>query len=151
MRIYYDSSCLIALYLTEPLSLSVRVFVEEQDQPLLVNELQELEFKNALRQKVLRKEITESELARSLRVFEDDCVTAKIQRKLVAWQTVYVQAETLSRRFSARQVCRSFDLLHVAIAVASKIKRFATLDVGQAKLARASGLTPVEFQPRSIN
>jgi hypothetical protein len=140
---------LIALYLTEPSSRSVRAFVEERDKPLLLNELQELEFKNGLRQKVLRKEITEPELVRSLRVFEDDCVAEKIQRKPVLWPAVYLRAETLSRRFSVKQICRSFDLLHVAIAVASKVRHFATLDVEQAKLARVAGLKPVKFPPAS--
>src|SRR5439155_9785707 len=53
--------------------------------------------------------------------------------------------ERLSRRLSLQQICRSFDLLHVAVAVLSEVKRFATFDVPQAKLARAAGLRPVEF------
>jgi len=87
----------------------------------------------------------ESELARSLRVFEDDCVAGKIQRKPVSWQVVYPRAETLSRKFAVKQICRAFDLLHVAIAVASQVKHFATLDAEQFKLARVAGLKPVEF------
>jgi len=143
VRVYFDSSCLIALYLPEPLSAAARGVVEQYGQPLLLNELQELEFKNSLRQKVSRGEITQSELARSVRVFEDDCVRRKIQRKPVAWAEVYREAEHLSGRFSTRQVCRSFDLLHVAIAVVSEVKRFVTFDADQAKLARAAGLKPV--------
>jgi hypothetical protein len=137
--------------LPEPSSRSVRAFVEQRDQPVLLNELQELEFKNGLRQKVLRKEITEPELVRSLRVFEDDCVAERIQRKPVLWQAVYQRAETLSRRFSMKQICRSFDLMHVAIAVTSKVRHFATLDVEQAKMARVTGLKLVEFPSVSQN
>jgi hypothetical protein len=121
--------------------------VEERDQPLLVNELQELELKNGLRQKVLRKEIAESDVVRSLRVFEDDCLAQKIQRKPVLWPVVYLRAEALSRRFAVKQICRSFDLMHVAIAVASEVRHFATLDLEQARLARAAGLKPIEFPP----
>ena len=145
MRVYYDPSCLIALYCPEPLSHRVRTFVDQKDQPILVNELQELEFRNALRQKVLRREITTSDLARSLRLFDDDCVTNKIQYKPLPWLAVYAQAEGISRVHSPKQVCRSFDLLHVAIAVASKVGLFATFDAGQAKLARAAALRPIEF------
>ena len=58
---------------------------------------------------------------------------------------VYRQAEDVSRRFSMRQVCRSFDLLHVAVAVVSEVGRFATADREQAKLAHAAGLRVVDF------
>lgn len=146
MRVYYDPSCLIALYLTEPLSGQIRAFVEKQNQPVLVNQLQELEFRNGLRQKVLRKEITEQELARSLRVFDDDCIAEKVQRKQLVWSAVYAKAEAISRRRSVQQTCRSFDLLHVAIAVVSEVRHFATADGGQAELAHAVRLRVVHFK-----
>ncbi|MEW6302910.1 MAG: hypothetical protein AB1705_05535 [Verrucomicrobiota bacterium] len=79
--------------MAEPLSGPLRAFVEQEDQPLLINDLQELEFRNALRQKVLRREIAESDLARSLRVFEDDCVAGKVQRKPLVWRAVFAHAE----------------------------------------------------------
>ena len=145
MRVYYDPSCLIALYCTEPLSPGIRAFVGAQDQAVVVNELQELEFRNGLRQKVLRKEINESDLARSLRLFDDDCVAEKLERKPLSWPAIYAQAETISRRHSPKQVCRAFDLLHVAVAVASEVRHFASLDDAQRKLARAAGLRLVEF------
>ena len=145
MRVYYDPSCLIALYLTEPLSGSMRTFVEKQNQPVLVNQLQKLEFRNGLRQKVLRREITEQQLARSLRLFDDDAVAEKVQRKQLIWPAVYAQAEAISRRWAADQTCRAFDLLHVAIAVASNVRQFATADSGQAELARTVGLRVTQF------
>ena len=146
MRVYYDPSCLIALYLTEPLSAQIRAFVEKQNQSVLVNQLQELEFRNGLRQKVLRKEITEQELTRSLRVFDDDCVAEKVQRKSLVWSAVYARAEAISSRRSMQQTCRSFDLLHVAIAAASQVRHFTTADGGQAELARAAGMRVIHFR-----
>jgi predicted nucleic acid-binding protein len=145
LRVYYDPSCLIALYIAEPLSGAIRAFVERQDQPVLINDLLELEFKNGVRQKVLRQEINEQQLARSLRLFDDDAVSGKIKRKVLAWPAVYKQAETISRRWSAHRVCRSFDLLHVAIAAISDVRQFATADQGQAQLARKIGLKVVNF------
>jgi predicted nucleic acid-binding protein len=145
VRVYYDPSSLIALYLTEPLSAQIRAFVEKQNRPVLLNQLQEVEFRNGLRQKVLRKEITEQELARSLRVFDDDCVAQKFQRKQLVWSAVYARAEAISRRWSVHRICRSFDLLHVAIAVVSEVRNFATADGGQAELARAVGMRVVQF------
>ncbi|MCI0533827.1 MAG: hypothetical protein L0Z50_01225 [Verrucomicrobiales bacterium] len=99
MRVYYDPSCLIALYLAEPLSTQIRAFVEKQSQSVLVNQLQELEFRNGLRQKVLRKDITEQELARSFRVFDDDCIAEKVHRKQLVWSPVYARAEAISCRW----------------------------------------------------
>ena len=146
MRVYYDPSCLVALYFAEPLSDQIRIFVEKQNQPVLVNQLQELEFRNGLRQKVLRKEVTEQQLAQSLRLFDDDGVAEKVQRKQLVWPAVYAQAEAISRRWSTHQVCRSFDLLHVATAVASAVWQFATADREQAELARRIGLRVVHFK-----
>lgn len=145
MRIYFDPSCLIALYLPESLSPRVRVVVERQARPVLLNALQELEFRNGARQKVVRREISAADLARCLAVFQQDWVAGKLRRKAVAWEAVFVRAEALSRRWSVRQSCRSFDLLHVAISIASGVRHFATLDSGQAELARAAGLRLVEF------
>ncbi len=145
MRVYYDPSFLIALYLTEPLSPGARAFVQQQGQPILLNDLQELEFRNGLRQKVVRREISESDLARCLAIFQQDGVVGKLLRKEVAWGAVFAKAEILSRRLGTHQVCRSFDLLHVAISAASAVKQFATLDAEQAKVARAAGLSPVEL------
>jgi predicted nucleic acid-binding protein len=145
VRVYYDPSCLIALYLTEPLSSAIRAFVEKQNQPVLVNQLQELEFRNGLRQKVLRKEIAEQHLAQSLRLFDDDAVAEKILRKQLVWSAVYAQAEAISHRWSTHQTCRSFDLLHVAVAVVSNVRQFATADGGQAELARTVGLKVFDF------
>lgn len=145
MRVYYDPSFLIALYLAEPLSPRARSFVQQQRQPILLNELQELEFRNGLRQKVVRREISETDLARCLAVFQQDWVAGKLLRKPVAWDAVFIKAEILSRRLGVRQVCRAFDLLHVAISAVSAVKQFATLDIEQAATASAAGLTAVEL------
>lgn len=145
MRVYFDPSFLIALYLPEPLSPRARAFVERQAQPILLNALQELELKNALRQKVLRHELTEAQLARCLAVLQRDWVQGRLQRKAVAWDAVFVKAEALSRRLACKQVCRAFDLLHVAICATSGVKHFATLDTDQTAVARAAGLLLVSL------
>jgi len=145
VKVYFDPSALIPLYVEEPASAGIRAFVLRHSPAVLLNELQELELRNGIRQKVLRKDITEATGARSLRLLEDDCVAEIVMRKPVAWTPVYARAEELSRRLSARQVCRAFDLLHVTIAVVSGVKRFATMDQEQAKLAGAAGLKWIEL------
>jgi hypothetical protein len=145
VRVYYDPSFLIALHLTEWLSPGARAFVQQQGQPILLNELQEFEFKNGLRPKAVRREVRQTHLVPCRAVFQQDVVACKLLRKEVAWDPVIAKAENLSRRLGVRQVCRSFDLLHVAISAVSNVKQFATLDIEQAKVARGAGLKPVEL------
>jgi hypothetical protein len=133
------------LYVAEPAGAAVREFIQEQNIVILFNSLQELELKNGIRQKVLRREISEAIATRSLRLLEDDFVAGLVVSKPVAWAPVYSRADALSRRFSTKQICRSFDLLHVAIAVVSQVRHFATLDQGQDKLAQAAGLKVAQF------
>jgi predicted nucleic acid-binding protein len=145
VRIYFDPSVLVALYLPEPFSPKARALVEQYSRPLLLNALQELEFRNALRQKVLRKEAKESDVGRTLRLFDDDCLAGKIERKPLVWPRVFAAAEELSQRHATRQVCRAFDLLHITIAKISSVGTFATFDDDQGQLARAAGLKLAEF------
>jgi hypothetical protein len=80
------------------------------------------------------------DLARTFRVFEDDCGQGRIARRSVEWEAVFLEAERISHRFAPAIPCRAFDLLHVAVAKISRLIEFATLDVSQAKLAAAAGL-----------
>ena len=145
MRVYCDPSALVKLYVQEEGSAEVLALFADGKNPILLNELQELEIRNGIRQKVCRREISESQLAAALRLLDDDCVAETVVRKPVEWSVIYLRAEELSRRFSTHQVCRSFDLLHVAIAVVSEVGRFATADGEQVKLARAAGLKVIDF------
>jgi predicted nucleic acid-binding protein len=145
VKTYFDPSVVVALYLPEPFSLKARALVEQYPHPLLLNELQELEFRNALRQKALRKEAKESDVVRTLRLFDDDCLAGKIERRPLVWPRVFAAAEELSQRHAMRQVCRAFDLLHVTIAKISSVGTFATFDDDQGQLARVAGLKLADF------
>jgi predicted nucleic acid-binding protein len=90
-------------------------------------------------------EITEGTAVQSLRLLDDDCIAGLVQRKEITWKAVYSRAEQISQRLAKARICRAFDLLHIAIACASGVRRFATLDNGQAELARAAKLKLVEL------
>ena len=66
-------------------------------------------------------------------------------RRSVSWEVVFAEGERLSRKLATEQSCRAFDLMHVAIALVSRLKDFATLDEGQTQLAQAAGLNVVEL------
>ena len=131
----------MALYLPEARTDRLREWLAERRVALGLNVWQELEFKNAARQKVMRGEASEGDVARTLRIFEDDCIRGRIIRRSVPWQATFAEAERLSRRLALSNQCRSFDLMHVAIAISSGVSDFATLDTRQAKLAEAAGLS----------
>jgi hypothetical protein len=145
MRIYFDPSLLIALYLPEARTASLRAWLSQLGSPIDLNVWQELEFRNAARQKVLRAEADGGDLARTFRVFDDDCIQGRIVRRGVSWEAVFAEAERVSRKFATERSCRSFDLMHVAIALVSRLKDFGTLDDGQAQLAQAAGLNVIEL------
>jgi len=145
MRIYGDPSALVRLYIHEAGSAEVFALFADGKNPILLNDLQELEIRNGIRQKVLRGEITSTQALAGLRLLDDDAIAGTVLRKPVEWGAVYLRAEELSRRWSMKQACRSFDLLHVAIASVSEVGRFATADGGQAELARAAGLRVIDF------
>jgi len=145
MRIYFDPSLLVALYLPESRTPRLRQWLAELRTPIGLNVWQELEFKNAARQKVRRGEADHGDLARTFRVFDDDCLHRRIIRRSVPWEAVFSEGERLSRKFAISKDCRSFDLAHVAVAIVSGLPEFATLDIGQRELARAAHLKVIEL------
>src|SRR5436305_1436556 len=126
MRIYCDPSLLVALYLPEARTHRLRKWLAEGRTALGLNVWQELEFKNAARQKAMRGEASEGDLARTFRIFEDDCVQGRVIRRSVSWEASFDEAERLSRKLALSNQCRSFDLIHIAIATASGLGNFAT-------------------------
>lgn len=73
MRTYFDPSFIVALYLPESRTGSLRSWIESQNEAIGLNEWQDLEFRNAARQKVMRGEATEGQIAKTFRIFDDDC------------------------------------------------------------------------------
>ena len=147
MRVYFDSSALVCLYVAEPHSEKVLDFVVALRRPILVNSLQDFEVRNSIRQKVVRGEIDEGMTAGCLRELDDDLIRGRIVRKPVVWEAVFERAEGLSQRVALRGQARAIDLLHVAVAAMSDVRRFATLDDLQARVAQAAGLEVVPLKP----
>jgi len=140
MRVYLDPSLLVALYLPEARTGKLREWLVGQRSPFGLNAWQEIEFRNAARQKVMRGEANTADLARTFRIFDDDCVSGRLIRREVSWDATFIEAERLSRKFGLSSNCRAFDLIHVAIATTSDVSHFATLDAEQSRLAEAAGL-----------
>ncbi len=146
MRVYFDSSAVVCLYVAEARSAKVLDFAQSLRRPILLNSLQEFEVRNSVRQKVVRGEMEEGMAARCLRAMDDDLIAGRLIRKPVVWDVVFERAEELSRRVSLRRPARAIDLLHVTVAVVSDVRQFATLDDLQAQVAQAAGLEVVELK-----
>ncbi len=137
--LYLDTSALLKLYVREEGSDAVQAAVEAQSEPLPVWEIQEMELRNALQLKVFWGELTGSEAAQQLNLFEQR------QDRGLYYTPEIGRAELMSdfRRLSlctAKLGCRTLDVLHVACALQLKQLRFMSFDERQKQLAIKAGL-----------
>lgn len=118
--------------------------------------LHELEVPNAIRLRTfvalsnnpprMRVRI-QREQADALRRLELSLRLGRFLRLRVQWEDACAEAAELSERYAARMGVRSFDLLHVQLAVLSPSNDFLTCDARQAPLARAAGLKVTLLEP----
>lgn len=142
--IYVDTSALIPIYIPEPFSPAARALVGEDGQvPLTV--LHELELANAFERMVGRGLITRAECRGVLRQLSSDIEARRLARIGLDLENLFAEAATLSRRYTARFLARSLDLLHVAAAHQVRSREFVSADDRQLALAKASGLAIVDI------
>lgn len=145
MKTYFDSSALVAVYVTERFSDRARREARRAGQ-LPFTGLHELEVCNTLR--VLHgRRIIDARAARLLAGhLEEDVRAGRLLRVDVDYQGMFLRSLDLSDRHSARLLCRSLDILHVAGALTLACERFVSGDDRQLRLARAAGLKPVDVK-----
>ncbi|MCW1924205.1 PIN domain-containing protein [Luteolibacter arcticus] len=140
MKAYADTGFLVSVHSRDANTSRALARMTTQTFPLAWSWMHELEFRNAMRLRVFRGEVLESEVAL---VFE------KVQRRLE--EGVYGKAnppverivdefERLSASFSTKLGTRSLDVLHVSLALVLGVKEFLTFDSRQIALAKAAGL-----------
>ena len=144
---YFDSSVLVAVYVTEEFSSRVRREVRAAGQ-VPFTPLHELEVRNALRVAHGRGRLDAGELARCLDQLTDDLEGSRLARIAVDLFHVFDRAQELSKIHAAKLLSRSLDLLHVAGALDLRCKRFVSGDDRQLALAKAVGLEPVDVKKR---
>jgi hypothetical protein len=93
-------------------------------------------MRSALRQKVGRGEISAAECARLLQAMDSDLASGVYSTPAIAWPDVYLEAESLSASQTVSTLCRSLDILHVALAVVLGASEFCTFDVRQVRASR---------------
>jgi len=139
MKAYPDTGFLVSLHSRDANTARALVRMKKQALPLAWTWLHELEFRNAMRLRAFRREVTDAEVALvfgKLTSLKDGGAYLPVAVPELALS----EAERLSASFSTRLGTRSLDILHVSHALALGVKEFLTFDLRQATLAAAAGL-----------
>ena len=148
MTTYADSSALIPLYVNERFSEPAEAVLRRAGQiPFTV--LHQLEVPNAFERLVGRDLISREECDSVQQQLQDDLDSQRLMRTSLDLDDVFSRAAELSRRYAAKHLARSLDLLHVAAAHAASCTRFVSADDRQLAVAKASGLRVIDIKRRS--
>ncbi len=143
MNTYADASFLFSLYAIDAHSRAAEKLLRRAKPPLVLSELTQVEFVNAVRLAVHRHQISVDEGDELDRIFHED-IKAGVLVVRTLGPTAFAKASDFSRKHTPSLGVRTLDVLHVACAVTLGAKTFLTFDHRQAKLAKAIGLqTPL--------
>jgi predicted nucleic acid-binding protein len=141
MNTYADTGFITSLYVRDANSSRAQAAMPTQLLPISVCWLHQLEFRNALRLRVFRKEMTTAQRDASLNFFLADLANGVWVLETPPHQSLMTEAERFSAMHSETIGTRSLDILHVAAAVVLGCSVFLTFDLRQSTLAKAAGLT----------
>ena len=140
MTSYPDTGFLCSLYAPDAHTLRCIARMKRQTLPLAFTWLHQLEFRNALRLRVFRGEITIPQQDASLNAMLGDLARGVLASVSLPQSELMTEAERLSALHSQTLGTRSLDILHVAAAVVLGATELLTFDQRQRKLAQAAGL-----------
>lgn len=140
MKAYADTGFLCSLYAPDAHTGAAVARIKRLTLPLPVIWLHQLEFRNALRLRVFRKEITPAQRDASLNAMLADLAANILVHAATPLMDLTIEAERLSALHSETLGTRSLDILHVAAGLTLGIPEFLTFDRRQHALALAAGL-----------
>lgn len=138
-RIYFDTGTLVKLYVVEQGSELVQQRAAKAGE-IPLNPLQTTELKNAILAAVGRKIISQEAAEKTLENFENDIDEGYYVPESPDWIPVWQRASNFARQYTPNILCRTLDILHVALAEYAGIDEFVTGDKRQAALAEQIGL-----------
>jgi len=141
MKAYADTGFLCSLYAPDAHSVDAAARMKRQALPLSVTWLHQLEFRNALRLRIFRKEITSVQRDASLNTMLADLASGVLVHAAPPLMDLTLEAERLSVLHAETLGTRSLDILHVAAALILGLPEFLTFDRRQHALALAAGLS----------
>ena len=140
MSAYADTSFLVSLYILDANSRQIAAQAQKISFPIILNSFGHLELMNAISLRVFRREITTSKANATQALIYKDLVDGILMVRPLATSS-FERALRIARRRTPQRGTRTLDVLHVASALELKAERFYTLDLRQARLARAEGLS----------
>lgn len=140
MNVYADTGFLCSLHAPDAHTPRVLKWMQRHHDSLAFTGLHRLEFRNALRLRVFRREISPAQRELAMQALLSDLVAGVLAAAELPWTEVLMEAERLSAAHSESLGTRSLDILHVASALVLGARDFLTFDTRQRALAAAAGL-----------
>jgi hypothetical protein len=134
-----DTSFVCSLYVPDVNSPAATRKFRRIRAPLLLTDLVELEFVNAINLRVFRKQLLPWQLKDIHRAFREDA-EAGLLRIVPLPAGTFEHAIRMAAQHTAVLGTRSLDVLHIAAAIALKAESYFTFDEPQSQLAAAEGL-----------
>ena len=141
--LYLDTGCLVKLYYPEPDSIAVAKPVSGK--LITFTDLHELEISTAMQLKVFRGEASREQVTAALNLVREDLASGKLYRGGLGLHSAMRDAVTMALEHAASIGCRSLDILHCALAKATKAEAFLSTDSRQLEVARAVSLPILSF------
>jgi hypothetical protein len=117
MMLYADTGFLCSLYAPDANTAKAVAAMKRMPSRPAYTWIHQLEFRNALRLRVFRKEITTGQRDASLSLLLADLATGVLAHAEASQMELVVESERLSATYSERLGTRSLDILHVAAAL----------------------------------
>lgn len=135
-RVYFDSSALVKLYIVESGSEDVQQRCHQADK-LILCPLQETEVRNALLAAGGRGILSRTAMLKTLKNLESDLAHGFFERHQPDWPLIWQRSNEMATRHTPKILCRTLDILHVAIAEISECACLVTGDDRQFRLSKA--------------
>jgi len=148
LTVYFDSSALVAVYVTEQYSDRARRELRRRV-PVPWTPLHDVEVKNAFRLLCGRKQIDETEMDGLLAHIDEDLQRGRLLRPIIDLDATFRRAERLSRTHAVKTLARTLDLLHVAALLEIGCGTLVSGDERQIATARAEGLRTIDIRSAS--
>ena len=145
MNDYFDTSALVALYVSEAHSRLARREAQAAGQ-IPFTSLHDLELGNALQLLHGRDLIDGRQLQQLSNYVAEDRDAGRLVETPLDLHRVFTRARELSAAHAARVLCRSLDVLHVASSLELGCRRFVSGDDRQLLLAKALDLETVDIK-----
>jgi predicted nucleic acid-binding protein len=148
VKVYFDSSALVAVYVNEAHSVRARGELRRHV-PVPWTPLHDLEVRNALRLLEGRTLIDVDQLRGLLAHLDDDLKKGRLQRPALELEAVFRRAGDLSEIHVSKTLARTLDILHVAALIELGCTRLVSGDERQIALAKAEGIQIFDIRARA--